>query len=45
MVYPDNNIIMLDLKNEKEIEKIKLNTPSCGNIEINKNEILEEITL
>ena len=44
MVYPDNKIIMLDLKNEKEIEKIKLNTP-CGEIKIDKNEILEEITL
>ena len=44
MIYPDNKIIMLDLKNEKEIEKIKLNTP-CGKIEVDKNEILEEITL
>ena len=44
MIYPDNKIIMLDLKNEKEIEKIKINSP-CGEIEIDKNEILEEITL
>ena len=44
MIYPDNKIIMLDLKKEKEIEKIKLKT-LCGEIEIDKNEILEEITL
>ena len=32
---------VVHLKNE-ELEKITLNTP-CGEIEINKNEILEEI--
>jgi hypothetical protein len=33
---------MLNLKTNEELEKIILNTP-CGEIEITKDEILEEI--
>ena len=42
LVYPDSKIKLFNLKTNEEIEKITLNTP-CGEIEINKNEILEEI--
>jgi Uma2 family endonuclease len=44
LIYPDGKINIFDLKNEKKINAFKLNTP-CGEIEINKDEILEEITL
>jgi len=44
MIYPNNTIKMINLKKEKEISKIELNTP-CGKIEISKKEILEEISL
>ena len=42
LIYPDNEIKMLNLKTNEELEKIILNTP-CGEIEITKDEILEEI--
>ena len=42
MIYPDNKIVMIDLKNEKELEKITIKTP-CGDITLTKEEILEEI--
>jgi len=42
MIYPDNKIIMLNLKTEKELEEITLKTP-CGDITLTKEEILEEI--
>ncbi|MEO1923779.1 MAG: Uma2 family endonuclease [Nautiliaceae bacterium] len=43
MIYPDNKIVMIDLKNEKELEKTTIKTP-CGDITLTKEEILEEIT-
>jgi Uma2 family endonuclease len=42
LIYPDNEIKMLNLKTNKDLEKITLNTP-CDEIEITKNDILEEI--
>ncbi|MEO1927185.1 MAG: Uma2 family endonuclease [Nautiliaceae bacterium] len=42
LVYPDEKVVILDLKKEKELNEVTLNTP-CGDIEITKEEILEEI--
>ena len=44
MIYPDNSIKIIDLKKEKELKEITINTP-CDKIKIDKKEILKEIVL